>query len=290
MKTLPLMVSALLLLTLSSSLGVVQAAVDRSHRAQKGLPAGQKPAELEGLTIEHRLGERVRIEDYEFRNEAGSKVKLAEYFRRGVPVVLSLVYFECPNICNFVLNGLTEAIQTASKDLGWSPGEKYEVLSLSIDPRETPEIANRKKDAILEATGIKRMGWHFLTAEESQMKSLASQLGFGYRWDNKEKQYVHGAAIFVLTPEGVVSRTLFGIQYSLKDFKLAVLEASEGKVGTLVEQFLLFCYRYDPQAGTYSLVFMRMVQVGAVLTVLALGLYVWMAGRRGRRKLEAGGW
>jgi len=243
------------------------------------------PENLKDVQIEDRLGNQVEIQGLQFRDEAGNSVPLSTYFNRGRPVVLALVYYECPNLCTLVLSGLLETL----KAFDWVPGEKFEVLSVSINPKETAELATTKKNNYLKEYGKPEAakGWHFLTGEEEQIRALADQVGFRYKYVEEEQQYAHGAALFVLTPDGRLSRTLYGIQYAPKDFKLALLEASEGKIGTVVERFLLFCYSYDPVTRKYSVTLTRVMQAGGLASTLLFGGYLAIFWYRQRRPKKA---
>ena len=234
--------------------------------------AQEIPVELKDVAIVEKLGTDIPIAEYTFKDELGQTVRLADYFQRGRPVLLNLVYYKCPNLCNFLLNGMVSSLKT----LDWTPGQQFEMVTISIDPKEGFELAQQKKEAYLKeyARPSAASGWHFLTSEENQVQRLAAQLGFGYRYDQKEKQYAHGAVSFVLTPTGKVSRYLYGIEFSNKDLRLALLEASGGKVGTVVDRFLLFCYRYDPQTKKYSVYLTRLMQTAAVATVMIFGSYL----------------
>jgi protein SCO1/2 len=243
--------------------------------------AAQVPEELKAVGITEHLGSAVSIGELTFRDEKNQPVRLGEYFKAGKPVLLNLVYFECPSLCSFVLNGLVKSL----RGLDWTPGTQFEVITLSIDPTEKAELAAAKKESYIASFGRPEsaQGWHFLTGEESQIKKLADQVGFGYRYDKDEKQYAHSAAIFTLTPEGKISRYLYGIEYPSRDLKLSLIEASSGKIGTIMERFMLFCYRYDPKTKKYSVYVTRLLQTGAVATVLALSLYLGIFWTRQRR-------
>lgn len=237
-----------------------------------------EPKEI-GIT-EH-LGSQLPLSNFTFKDEAGKTVQLSSYFQKGHPVLLTLVYYECPNLCNFMLNGLLNSL----KKLDWTPGEKFEIVTVSINPRESAELASRKKAAYISAYGRPNAasGWHFLTGEESQIRDLASQVGFGYRYDTNEKQYAHSAAIFALTPEGKISRTLYGIEFPDKDLRLALLEASHGKIGTVMDRLLLFCYKYDPQTRKYSVYLTKLMQAGCGSTMIVFGGYLMVFWRRQRK-------
>jgi protein SCO1 len=244
------------------------------------------PYELKGVGITEHLGDAVSVNDLHFRNETGDDVTLNKYLSGGKPVILALVYYECPNLCNMLLNGLTETL----KNLDWTPGDRFDIVAVSINPKETPELAAKKKAAYVESYGRKNsaQGWHFLTGEESQIKKLASQVGFGYRYDEREQQYAHSSAVYVLTPEGKISRYLYGISFHPKDLKLALLEASGGKIGTVVDRFVLFCYHYDPKSRSYSVVLNRVMTTGCAGSVFVFGGYLAMFWRREKKKYSKG--
>jgi protein SCO1/2 len=238
-----------------------------------GAHAAEIPGELQDVGFDEKLGGSVTLSELTFKNEAGQSVQLSDYFKSGKPVLLNLLYFECPNLCNFLLNGMVDTLKT----MDWTPGRQFEIVSVSVDPREGPELAAKKKASYLKSYSRPEAaeGWHFLTSpDESQVKRLADQVGFKYKWDEKEKQYAHGAALFILTPQGKISRYLYGVQFKEKDLRLALVEASDGKIGTIVDRILLFCYRYNPVTRTYSIVATRLMQAGGAVTVLVLGL--WM--------------
>lgn len=247
------------------------------------LPSNQLPENLKGLAITEKLGESIDL-NLEFTNEQGQVVKLSQYFQSKKPVLISLAYYNCPNLCGIVLNAVLEGL----KGMQWQPGKEFQVINVSIDPTEKSQLALKKKENLIRALGKPEAaaGWHFLVGAENQIKTLASQIGFGYRWDDKEKQYLHGAGIFVLTPEGKISRILYGIQYRPSDLKLSLLEAANGKIGTILDRIVLFCYSYNPQMRQYSIVLTRVMQIAAVVTTVLflgfLGLFWW-----GQRKKSA---
>lgn len=247
-----------------------------SISADSGVPELLKDAQ-----IVERLGERVSLDTLEFKNEAGEQVHLGDYFRKGRPVILTPVYFNCPNLCNFLLNGLNDAL----RDFEWVAGREFEIVSYSINPNEGPELAAAKKKSYIEDLGRPEYaaGWHFLTGEEVTIRKLSNEVGFGYRLDPETKEYMHAAGLFVLTPDGVVSRTLLGIQFSPRDLKLALLEASEGEVGDWVDQVMLFCFHYDPESRGYSLVVFRVVQLGSLLMILLMGVFLAIFWTRQKR-------
>lgn len=222
------------------------------------------------ITIEQKLNEQVPL-DLTFRDESGREVRLREYFGKK-PVLLTLVYYECPSLCGLVLQGLLKSLRV----LNYTPGEQFDIVTVSISPKETPALAAAKKQNFLKEYGRldAAKGWHFLTGEEPQIRRLADAVGFRYVYDPKSGQYAHAAGIMLLTPGGKVSRYFYGIEYSPRDLRMGIIDASQGKVGSPVEKIILFCYQYDPTTGKYSLAIIRIVQVASVLTVLALGAFM----------------
>jgi protein SCO1 len=245
-------------------------------------PAGVRPPVLKDVGIDQLLNNQVPL-DLEFRDESGRTVKLAEYFK-DKPVVLSLVYYDCPRLCTQVLTGLLGAM----KALPMSPGKEFVNLSVSFDPRETPQLATAKKAEYLkryDRPGAET-GWHFLTGDERAIQALTKAVGFRYVWDPVTKQYAHAGGIMVLTPQGKISRYFYGIEYAPRDLRFGVIDASAGKVGSLADQVILYCYMYDPDRGTYGLVMMRLLRIFGgltVVTLLALFLYL----RRKEKQREA---
>lgn len=235
---------------------------------------GQTPKQLEGVGVSEHLGASVQINDLHFTDESGQDVALSKYFNHGKPVVLALVYYECPNLCNLLLNGLFSAL----KQLDWSAGKQFEVVAVSINPKETPALAAQKKENYFRIYG--RSDAHFLTAREDQVQALASQVGFQYRYDTEAKQYLHTAVIFMLTPEGKISRYLYGISFPPKDLRLALVEASNEKIGTIAERVLLFCFHFDPAQHKYTFRIWRAVQIVLGIQVLILVALIIYLRRR----------
>ncbi len=247
--------------------------------------ATEVPSELKDVGITEHSGASVLAQNPVYRDESGATVHLSQYFQKGKPVVIVLAYYECPNLCTFVLNGLTTTLKRLHKQFGWAPGKEFEIVTVSIDPRETPELATQKKNAYLANLGIPSVaaGWHFLTGTEAEIHKLSNAVGFNFKFDKADKQYAHSAAIFAITPDGRVSRYLYGIEYDAKDLKLALLEASNGKIGTVVDRFLLFCYRYDPKTRKYSVALTQVMRAGGAGTVVVFGGYLAVFWRRQRR-------
>jgi protein SCO1/2 len=245
------------------------------------------PKELNDIGITEHLGATLSAKDLHFKDDQGKDVVLSDYLVGGKPIILTLVYYECPNLCNLILNGLTDSVKELNQTLKWTPGKQFDIVAVSINPHEKPDLAAKKKAAYLKAYGNPESagGWHFLTGEDSQIKKLASQVGFGYRYDAEAQQYAHASAIYVVTPEGKISRYLYGIEFPAKDLRLALLEASHGRIGTVIDRFLLFCYRYDPKTRKYSVMINRVMDAGVAGTVLVFGGYLAVFWLKERRKI-----
>jgi protein SCO1 len=216
-------------------------------------------------------------------------VQLEDYFREK-PVVIALVYYSCPQLCNQVLNGLTSSLRTLS---GFSIGKEFEVITVSFDARETSELAAEKKKPYIE--WYKRdgaaEGWHFLTGDKAAIDRLAEAVGFQYAYDPQTDQFAHASGIMIATPQGKLARYFYGIEYAPKDLRLGLVEASKNKIGTPVDQLLLYCFHYDPTTGKYGPVIMNMIRLGGIVTILGMAALVLILRRRGaaeRRASEGG--
>jgi len=233
------------------------------------------PPELRGVGVDEHLGQSVDL-NLTFTGEDGYPVPLRSLFHQGRPVLLNLVYYSCPMLCTLVLNGQTAAL----KNIPWTPGNEFEVVTISIDPTDTFDLAQRKRASYLESYGRPAAGWHFLTDDHGNAKKLADQLGFHYRYDDSQKQYAHPAVVMILTPEGKVSRYLYGIKFNPRDLRLALVEASESKFSLSTDRILLYCFHYDPQAHGYVLFATNLMRAGGLLTVLILGFVLLRLWRR----------
>ncbi|MCC7181548.1 MAG: SCO family protein [Acidobacteria bacterium] len=248
-------------------------------RPQAGIPSSQMPGALEGVEFEQRLNTALPL-DLAFLDESGREVKLGDYFVRR-PVVLTFVYYECAMLCSQVMNGVTSALSALDE----TAGRDFEVVAVSFDPRDTPMAAAAKKKAYVDRYGRQgaEQGFHFLTGSEASIKALTDAAGFKYAWDEETQQFAHASGFVVATPDGTLSRYFFGIEYAPRDIKFALVESSAGRVGSLVDQVLLYCYHYDPKTGSYSFVAMKAVRVGGAFTLLALAGFVVVALRREHR-------
>ena len=244
-----------------------------------GMPSGITPAELKKVAFEQKLGTKVPL-DLPFRDETGRPVMLSQYFN-GRPVVLALVYYECPMLCTQALNGLVKSL----KVLALEPGRDYNIVTISFNPRETPSQAAQKKDQYVRRVGKTGTSdaWHFLTGTDASIRPLTDAVGFHYVYDEASDQYAHPTGIVVLTPDGRTSKYIYGIDHGPRDLRLALVEASDHKVGTPVDRLLLYCYHYDPAQGKYGLVLMNVIRLGGVVTVACLGAFFVVMWRRERR-------
>lgn len=244
------------------------------------LPVGVKPAALEGVGIEEHLGRQVDL-NLQFTAESGYPVALSEFFHKKRPVILDLIYYQCPNLCTLVLNGQTQAMREI---LPWTPGNEYEVVTISIDPQESFDLARKKKAIYTSSFDHPAPGWHFLCDRDGNAKKLAEMVGYKYRWDERTQQFAHAAGIMILTPEGKVARYLYGASFHPRDMRFALAEASENRTTMAVQKILLYCYHYDPQAGGYVLFATNIMRIGGVLTVLLIAFFVWRMVQAERRK------
>jgi protein SCO1/2 len=243
-------------------------------RAQ--LPAHQTPRELEGVGIEEKLGQKIDL-SLEFIAEDGYPRPLRDYFSSGRPVILNLVYYSCPMLCSLVLNGQTEALRAIPQ----TAGKEFEIITVSIDPTENYKLAAAKRQAYLASYERSDRGWHFLADYQNNVAKLADQVGFRYRWDDRTRQYAHAAAILILSPDGMVSRYLYGVRFRPLDLRLALAEAAEGRTG-VTDRILLYCFHYDPAARSYALVAMNIMRAGGALALLVLGFVLYRFWRRER--------
>lgn len=259
-------------------------------RPSSGTSVNGLPNALKQVGIDQKLNEQLPL-DLVFRNEQGEQVRLGDYFGKK-PVVLALVYYQCPMLCNQVLNGMV----TSFKVLNFKAGEEFDVINVSFDPLETPAQARAKKNTYIgylpeakRAPATK--GWHFLTGDQENIRGLTEAIGFRYYFDAATDQFAHASAIYVATSQGKLARYFYGIEYSPKDLRLGLVEASENKIGSPVDQLLLYCYHYDPSTGKYGAVIMNMVRLGGIATLIAMvGLYFVMRRRTAAQvRLRAGG-
>ncbi|MEQ1869778.1 MAG: SCO family protein [Vicinamibacterales bacterium] len=252
------------------------------YRAAPGAPSSTMPTALRQIGFDQNLDQSLPL-DTQFVDEHGQAVRLGQYFGAR-PVVLAFVYYDCPMLCTQVLGAMTSTLGIMSLEAG----RDYDVVLVSFDPRETPAQAATRKIEYMHRLHKPEaeQSWHFLTGQQPEIARLTKAAGFRYAWDEESKQYAHPAGIIVVTPDGRPARYLFGIEYGPRDVRLALVEASQGKIGSIADNLLLFCYHYDPMTGRYGFVIMRMLRLAAVATVLLIGWSILLMVRRERLKLQ----
>ncbi len=262
-------------------LGMSAASVSWSQAAPKLQPGdaipNQKPSILDNVGLDQRLNSQVPL-DLAFVDENGQAVQLQQYFG-AKPVILIMVYYQCPMLCTQVLNGFTGAMLGVRR---FNIGREFNVVTVSIDPRDTAADALSTKKKYIERyhRPEAEQGWHFLTGRKDQIDALAQAVGFRYAWDPEVKQYAHASGIMLLTPQGRVAQYYYGIEYAPRDIQFGLIEASKGKIGNVVDEVLLYCYHYDPRQGKYGAAIFNVLRLSALLTVLALGGFMLIMFRR----------
>ena len=266
--------------------GAVANAQPASPSPAAGYSDPQKPGtvstdtvpQLRDVTFKQRLDEMLPL-DAPFRDEHGQAVTLGDYFKTGgKPVILAFVYYQCPMLCMQVMNGLSSAL----KVMPFTAGQDFEVVLISFDARDTPAAAAEKERAHLEywSRQADAPSWHLLTGDEITIRRVTSAAGFTYQWDERSGQFAHVSGVLVVTPEGRLSRYFYGVEYSPKELRLALVESGEGKVGSAIDELLLYCFHYDPESGRYGLLVMNLVRLGGVLTILFIGGFIFLMRRR----------
>jgi protein SCO1/2 len=238
------------------------------------------PNSLQGVGIDQRLDGQLPLETM-VTDEFGRQVPFGSFFKTGKPVLLAPVYYRCPMLCTQILNGVVSSLKAVSL----TPGRDFDVVAMSFDPKDTPDLAAAKKATYLQRAGrnANANGWHFLTGSEQNVKAIMDAIGFHYKYDPATDQYAHASGIMIITPEGRVSKYFYGVEYSPRDVRLGLVEASRNKIGTAVDQILLFCYHYDPATGKYGAVAMNILRLAGGAFALLGGLYLAIAFRRERR-------
>ncbi len=251
--------------------------------------ANEQPKELEGVGIDEKLGGKIDL-SLKVKDDNGQEVALGSFFDGKHPVIISPVYFSCPGLCNFHLNGLTDALKLMENE--WTVGKKFKILSMSFDSKETPDLAAAKKKTYMKIYGREgaEKEWHFLTADEATVQAITQSLGFKFKWDESQKEWAHASAAVIITPDGTISRYLPGILFNPKDIKLALNEATEGKIGSIVDSLVLYCFKYDPHQSKYTLAAFNLMKMGGAVMVLVMVLWLLPILIRSRKtkKKEAG--
>jgi len=280
MKYRAIVLFVIVVATAAAPAGAQYNGVPKSGMMTKGgMPAGITPDQLKKVEFEQRLGAEVPL-DLPFTDEAGRPVKLSQYFK-GRPVVLALVYYECPMLCVQALNGLVKAMSVMNLE----PGRDYDIVTVSFNPLEKPAQAAEKKEHYLSILGKPAAAdsWHFLVGEETPIRMLTDAVGFHYVYDEPTKQFAHPTGIVVLTPEGRASKYIYGLDYGPRDLRLALVEAASHEIGTPVDRLLLYCFHYDPTQGKYGLVLMNVMRLAGVVTVVCVGGFILIMWRREKR-------
>ena len=244
-----------------------------------GLVSTSTPPQLEGVGFKQRLDQALPL-DAMFKDDSGRQVALGQLFG-SKPVILAFVYYQCPMLCTQVMNGLSSAL----KVMPFVAGKDYDVVLVSFDPRDTPAIAAEKKRAHLAYWSTERDGtaWHLLTGDEASIRRATSAAGFTYQWDERTGQFAHVSGVLVVTPDGRLSRYFYGVEFSPKELRLALVESGQGRIGSAIDELLLYCFHYDPESGRYGLVVMNLVRLGGVLTMLFMGGFILLMRRRESR-------
>ncbi len=250
--------------------------------SQTGVSNGM-PTALKNVGIEQKLDAQLPL-DAQFKDENGNIIKLGDYFNKGRPVILALVYYECPMLCNEVLNGLTGSL----KGMSFDAGKDFDVLAISFDARENdkPDLAKNKKASYVARYGHEgaENGWHFLTGTQDEIDKVTQAVGFNYHFDEASNQFAHAGGIMILTPEGKISRYFYGIDYAPKDLKFGIMDSAQSKIGNPAEQLYLYCFHYDPSTGKYGLAILRVLRLMGVATILGLGVLFFVFWRYNKRK------
>ncbi len=236
----------------------------------------EMPLEIKDMKIIEKLGEKIPL-DLNFKNEDGKNISLSEIFSKGKPVLLTIIYYRCPTLCGYHMVG----IQNTLKDLNFNVGEEFQYVAVSMDQNETPDLAKVKRKSFIDDYSKSKKertntdGWYFLTGNETSIKKLADSVGFPYRYNIGLKQWIHPAVAYIITPEGKVSRYLHGIAFDAKDLKLSLIEAASGKIGNFIDQFTMYCFKFDPDKNKYVIYAVNIMKIGGALTVLLLSIFLY---------------
>lgn len=271
--------SVFLATALLASLAMVTTADARYGKQERVEDDGTLPGPLREVGFDQNLGDDLPL-DTVFTDEAGNEVRLGQFFQGDRPAVLALIYFDCPMLCNMILNGLISSLDI----LTFEPGTDYDVVVVSFDPTEDHYLAAAKKRGYMEQFGRPGTegGFHFLTGDQANIDVLTEAVGFRYVYDEETDEFAHASGVTVVTPEGTISRYLFGVEYAPKDLRLALVESGESKIGSAVDQLLLFCFAYDPTTGQYGAATMNLIRLGGAITLLAILAFIIVSRRRDR--------
>jgi protein SCO1/2 len=252
-----------------------------SRSLQGGQASTELPSGLAGVGIQQKLDSQLPLHA-KFRDEYGQEVTLGKYFESGKPVLLAPVYYRCPMLCTQIMGGLEGALRAVSLN----PGQDFEIVAFSFDPKDSPETALAKKEMYMKRyrRANTTNGWHFLSGDEASIKALTAAIGYGYKYDPKTDQYAHASGVMIATPQGRLSKYFYGVEYSPRDLRLGLVEASEGRIGNPVDALLLFCFHYDPATGKYGAVAMNMIRFAGAAFTLIGGTFLLIMFRRDFRR------
>ncbi len=245
--------------------------------------AGQVPEELKGLEVQEHLGEHINL-NTAFTDDKGQAVKIGDYFKNNQPVLLSIVYYNCPSLCGLHLNGVSEALQFLPQDFK----QQFNFVTVSMDETETPPLAKTKKNNYIKKYSLPNTRTHFLTGTKENILSLSKEVGFQFRWDEEQKIFAHIPVAYVLSPAGKISRYLYGVQFDRKTMKLSLVEASQGRIGSVIDRALLFCFQFNPKRGRYSWYAYNIMRAGGLLTVVLLFSFLIPVWIRESKKMKKG--
>jgi protein SCO1/2 len=242
------------------------------------------PNELKSVGVDEHMGAQLDLSN-EFTADDGVTAPLGRFFGGHKPVLMAMVYYNCPSLCSYHLNSINDTL----KQLKWTSGEQFELVAVSMDHHETPDLAAKKKQSYVKAYGRPEgeKGWHFLVGKEANVKKLADQLGFRFQWMPEKKQFAHAAVAYVITPDGKISRYLHGLGTDAQTMKFSLLEASNGKIGSIVEQVLMFCFQFDPKKSKYTLYAWNVMRLGGILMVLMLAVVLVPLWKRDMRRMSS---
>lgn len=243
-----------------------------------------KPEILEEIGVDEKLGDTIPL-DLRFANSEGDSVRLGDLIESGKPVLLNPLYYECPTLCSLVLDAVYKVVEK----LAWSPGDDYTIISFSIDPEEGPDLAAQNKDFYIRDLDRPNAssGWHFLTGNEDEIKELTESIGFRYKYDEPTGEYIHMASIMMISPEGKITRYLYGLEFREMDLRNALYEAADGEIGTAVDKVVLYCFTYDPSSQSYVPVAINIMKLGGLATVIILGIFLGIFWSRERRSSQS---
>jgi len=244
---------------------------------EQGKPSSLKPEQLKEVSFKQQLNQQLPL-DAKFKDEYDREVTLGRYFNQQRPVILAFVYYQCPMLCTQVMNGISSSLRA----LTFTAGTEFDVVLVSFDPRDTPAAAAEKKRTHLNYWRSERTsgGWHFLTGNETTIRRVANAAGFTYQWDPQTQQFAHVSGVLVATPDGKLSRYFYGVEYSPKELRMALVEAGQGHIGSAIDELLLYCYHYDPEAGRYGVMIMNLVRAAGILTVASMVGFIVVSRRR----------